>query len=169
MQSWRRGVLGLAFGLALASAGCTSGESTSPPYVMTSSAPSSSPPPDAAYPTTSPAVTSPAGEVGVLDCGGTFQVRPSEIIFACGDGGDVVTDLTWTQWDAEKAVGAGTEGLHNCVPNCAEGTVEYRSVSVVLGSPHLLRDGTAAYFTRAVVSGVPGEDARVLPLTEETG
>jgi hypothetical protein len=105
--------------------------------------------------------------VGVLDCGGTHGSRPATIVVACGDGGYQLTEISWEQWTDEKAVGTAQEGTNNCVPSCAEGTFEYRQVSVTLSGPRALRDGSGGYFTWAVVSGSGGEEPRVLPLPEE--
>jgi hypothetical protein len=46
--------------------------------------------------------------------------RPSSI-YISGDGGDIVTRLSW-DWTASHATGEGTSNIQNCIPNCAAGT-----------------------------------------------
>ena len=66
-------------------------------------------------------------EAKVMDCQGIApQVRPSELILACGDGAIRATDLRWTSWSATAARGSGKVGVDDCTPNCAIGSrVEY--------------------------------------------
>jgi hypothetical protein len=170
----RRGVIaGILVVLAVGSAGCASGKTGAPPYAAGPTATQTSTPAPTApsraserNPTTTSQAAIPAGTVGILDCEGTYQVRPSSIVFACGDGGYQLTDISWSQWADDKAVGTATESANDCVPNCAAGTFHERQVSVTLGSPHALADGSAGYFTRAVVSGGPDAQPEVLPLPE---
>ncbi|MBO0855671.1 MAG: hypothetical protein J2P18_18125 [Nocardia sp.] len=86
----------------------------------------------------------------VHDCGGSPQVKPSEIIFYCGDAGDLVHDITWSQWDAGTAVGNGTEAIKQCKPNCAQGVSSETPVKIQLDTP------TNGVFKRALVTGPSG-------------
>jgi hypothetical protein len=164
-MSVSRGVFpGLLVVLAVGSAGCSAGHGGVPPPMAGATASS---PPSGARPTAAPESAFPPGTVGVLDCGGTYQVRPTSIVFACADGAYQLTDISWTQWTDQQAVGTATEAANDCVPNCAQGTFHHRPVSVLLGNPRALADGSAGHFTQAVVSGGPDEEAHVLPLPEQ--
>ena len=71
------------------------------------------------------------------DVNGTSVYRP-----ACGSGcglsGDGTTalwNMTWTSWTSTQAVGAGTEKIDDCNPNCAAGTLHAVAVRVTLSKP----------------------------------
>jgi hypothetical protein len=69
---------------------------------------------------------------------------PSTIQFS-GDGGDVVSDIRWSSWGSQTAVGLGTVGLDNCTPNCAEGSFTYVPATITLSNP--ATEGTAPVWT----------------------
>jgi hypothetical protein len=52
---------------------------------------------------------------------GQNLVEPSTIGFSV-DGGNIVSDLKWTNWGAPTTVGTGTVDIQGCVPDCADGT-----------------------------------------------
>jgi hypothetical protein len=164
MSVSRRVIPELLLVVAVGSAGCSAGHGHVPPAMATATASSPS-----SEPSQSAAAQSafPPGTVGVLDCDGTEQVRPTSIIFACADGAYQLTEISWTRWTDEQAVGTATEDANDCVPNCAQGTFHHRPVSVVLSSPRALADGSAGYYTQATISRGPGEPARVLTLPAE--
>ena len=70
-------------------------------------------------------------------------IEPSEIDFS-SDGGNVVTDITWSAWMGTQAVGEGTSNLQNCVPNCAQGTDTPVATTITLLDPQ------AGHFTQIV-------------------
>jgi serine/threonine protein kinase len=93
---------------------------TSPP----ASAPGQSPTPKAGNSSQLPVVTI-----------GTYTgIEPSEIGFS-GDGGNVVTAMSWVSWTATGATGIGTSGIDNCIPDCASGTVTQVPATITLSSP----------------------------------
>src|SRR5207249_779607 len=101
-----------------AAAACTGGSQATAPR---SSAPSTS----TETPTTSPPATStaPTALPQALDClGGQPEVRPQQLILACGDGTVSAYDLSWSTWNDAHAVGVGTVEVVQCEPSCAEGT-----------------------------------------------
>ena len=69
--------------------------------------------------------------------------EPSEIDFS-GDGGNVVTDITWSSWTGTEAVGEGTSDPQSCVPNCAQGTDTPVPTTITLLDPQ------AGHFTQIV-------------------
>ncbi|MFL0460403.1 hypothetical protein ACH0CA_08035 [Kytococcus sedentarius] len=78
---------------------------------------------------------SPASEVGaepmILDClGEGSMVRPETLSLDCQETNATLSKLQWSQWDTEGAKGSGEFSVNNCVPNCAEGTVETYQVDV---------------------------------------
>lgn len=68
------------------------------------------------------------------DCEFPVQ-RPHEIMLTCGDGGMIVTDITWKTWTTSRATGTGTYSQNMCDPNCADGTRVEVPVSIKLSKP----------------------------------
>ena len=104
------------------------------------------------------ATTSATDSTPILITNGWSGVKPSSIDFS-GDGGNVVTGLTWTSWTATGATGDGTSGIQSCVPNCAQGKTKFVPTTIVLSASvnghftHLIetRNGTtivAAYSSK---------------------
>jgi hypothetical protein len=69
-----------------------------------------------------------------LIAGSWNGTRPSEIDFS-GDGGNIVTGINWTAWNANGASGTGTSNIQGCVPNCAQGSETPVTTTVTLSSP----------------------------------
>jgi hypothetical protein len=63
------------------------------------------------------------------------QVRPAEVVFACGDGNFYVTGLLWTHWGAADAEGRGVGHQNDCTPDCASGHFHTYKLSVRLSRP----------------------------------
>lgn len=82
-------------------------------------------------PTTAPA---PAAPVPELIAGSWTGTKPSTIDFS-GDGGNIVTGITWSSWGATGATGEGTSNLQGCVPNCAQGKETPLPTSIALSDP----------------------------------
>ncbi|MCL2395404.1 MAG: DUF4232 domain-containing protein [Acidimicrobiaceae bacterium] len=59
---------------------------------------------------------------------------PTQIIMACGDGGEVFQGLSWTSWGASSASGTGQLSVNDCTPYCAAGTFHQFQASVTLTS-----------------------------------
>ena len=74
---------------------------------------------------------------------GSYRGRRPSSIYISGDGGDIVTGLSW-DWTASHATGEGTSNIQNCIPNCAAGTDTPVPTSIVLLDP------TNGYFTKLV-------------------
>jgi hypothetical protein len=83
----------------------------------------------------------PAGQVVYLAEGGSVDgtVEHAPACEAdCALSGDSTTwlfDMTWTVWNSKLAIGAGTEKLDDCSPNCAAGKLHAVPVVVTLSSP----------------------------------
>lgn len=75
------------------------------------------------------------GEALPVFVAGTWTgIKPSQIDFSA-DGGNIVTDITWSSWTATGAVGEGTSVIQNCVPNCAQGTTTPVPTTITLTRP----------------------------------
>lgn len=108
---------------------------------------------EASGPTPTPTTTSaPAhGVTSVRSCYEAPSVRPTLILIACGDGGEGVSDIRWTSWGAQGALGRGTHFERVCEPNCAEGHDVTTPVSVRLSAP--LKSSRGTVFSVMTVTG----------------
>jgi hypothetical protein len=68
-----------------------------------------------------------------------------------GDSTAWLYHMTWSAWNSAVAIGAGTEKLDDCTPNCAAGTQHAVPVVVTLSKPVMVcADGKGTwYWTRA--------------------
>lgn len=111
-------------------------------------APSSAP---ATAPSSAPAPTPRATATTPIPIDGPFVlwqcntnkplVRPAYYVLACGDGGNGLTGVRWTNWTPAGATGAGTEYLNACIPNCAEGKIIDYPVDIALTGSYLAAQG----------------------------
>jgi hypothetical protein len=164
-------------GTATASAAASSAPASSAAASASASAPASASPAQSATTPASPAATtaspvaagggtSPAAAQVFLAEGGDVRgqtvYRPG-CDSGCGLSGDGTTalfNMTWTTWNATEAVGAGTEKIDDCNPNCAAGTLHAVAVRVTLSSPVMVcASGKGTwYWTRVTFtwpSGLP--------------
>ena len=58
--------------------------------------------------------------IWTYDCEFPVQ-RPEQIMLTCADGGMIVTDIKWQEWESNGATGSGMYSQNMCEPNCAEG------------------------------------------------
>ena len=58
--------------------------------------------------------------IWTYDCEFPVQ-RPEQIMLTCADGGMIVTDINWQEWESNRATGSGIYSQNMCEPNCAEG------------------------------------------------
>jgi hypothetical protein len=80
------------------------------------------------------AAAAPASKTGVVNCTGTIEHRPSEIVIACADAGVMITGITWKSWTNARARGTGTLVWNTCLPEtCVAGIVEKYKVAITLG------------------------------------
>lgn len=70
----------------------------------------------------------------IVDCTGGLAFKPKDIVIACADAGVAFSNITWTRWNNNGAVGRGTLTVNTCEPTCAAGNVlTYRRVKLTLG------------------------------------
>lgn len=78
-----------------------------------------------------PPTTQRTRQPGVIaDCGGKPLSEPASLLLACGDGGRMLHDLTWTGWGEPTATARGTVSEVVCEPSCVNG-YEVRSPATV--------------------------------------
>jgi hypothetical protein len=101
------------------------------------------------------AVTLAGGPVyGVQSCTKP-RVRPTEIVFQCGDAGAFMEHIRWRRWGGSIAVGSGDYSEKTCVPTCATGPLRSHHATVWLGSiGRCSGHGAKRFYRRAKVSGV---------------
>jgi hypothetical protein len=68
----------------------------------------------------------------ITGCAHQPQVRPHEIVIACGDGNFYVDHLAWKRWGAGGAVAAGVAHQNDCTPYCAAGHFHSYRATVTL-------------------------------------
>ena len=58
--------------------------------------------------------------IWTYDCEFPVQ-RPEQIMLTCADGGMIVIDIKWQEWEFNGAIGSGIYSQNMCQPSCAEG------------------------------------------------
>jgi hypothetical protein len=61
-------------------------------------------------------------------------IEPSLMQFS-GDAGNIVSNIAWSSWNDQDAVGRGEWGYDNCTPDCAGGTVTDYPTTITLFDP----------------------------------
>ncbi|MFD5055001.1 hypothetical protein [Streptomyces tendae] len=93
----------------------------------------------------------------LLDCSGQPQIGPEAYVLACGDGNSRLVSVRWFRWDAQAAVGRGTNAVNDCDPYCAAGAFHSYPVTVRLDMPTGGEQGTGqAHFTRITLTYTDG-------------
>jgi hypothetical protein len=95
-----------------------------------------------------------------------FKVKPSRILFACGDGNYYATSLRWSSWATRKAQGRGVFHFNDCDPDCAGGTFHRRAGDIVVKKLLLCSEDDGIYvFKRAHITyDEPYTDVRTVSL-----
>src|SRR5579872_1294002 len=78
-------------------------------------------------------------------CQGVPQSKPSEVVFACGDGNVYAHSLVWTDWGDYYAYAQGTLVENDCTPNCAAGHFHSHQVSLTAYGKQRCPNGELAY------------------------
>lgn len=91
---------------------------------------------------------SPDGSTPAVRFGSWSGQEPTEIGFSA-DGGNIVTGIIWTSWNASSALGIGTSDLQSCVPNCAAGGEIAQLTLIELSNP----DSSGMFATVAEARG----------------
>lgn len=109
-----------------------------------------------------------ADEVFVINCIESVS-QPTELVLYCADAGQILTEITWSSWGGETAVGQGKSVTNTCEPTCAEG--DFVTVGVDLTLSDLVEsEGRLIYSKVSMVYSEPVngvlEEIFELPLTE---
>lgn len=138
----------------------TASARTSPPKASVSDAspseaiPQSATPSQAPSPSASPPQTLPP----VLVVGEDYTGMRPTMVDPSGDGNGAVTGITWSQWDSAEAVGYGYQRHNDCEPDCAEGTMTYSPVEIVLGGVTGNSSADGGRYTTIAVTGTDGSE-----------
>ncbi|MGW8063711.1 hypothetical protein ACVV2G_15885 [Streptomyces ziwulingensis] len=93
----------------------------------------------------------------LVDCSSRPDVRPEAFVLACGDGNSHLVSLHWSRWDADAAVGRGSNAVNDCVPYCAAGSFRSYPVTVRLDQPRTWgKDPGEWHYTRMTLTYTDG-------------
>jgi hypothetical protein len=84
------------------------------------------------------------------NCYSVGQVKPSQIVLACGDGNAVALGLTWSAWTGQGAQGVGYLKQNTCTPDCAAGVFVNYPAHFALSET--VSAAGRAYFTRVTIT-----------------
>ena len=76
----------------------------------------------------------PESTLPIVTLGSWAGIEPN-VVHISGDAGNIVDNMTWTSWNSEMAVGSGTWGYDDCIPDCAEGTVTDYPATITFSEP----------------------------------
>ncbi|MFJ8191920.1 hypothetical protein ACIQ8D_19435 [Streptomyces sp. NPDC096094] len=93
----------------------------------------------------------------LVNCSSQPEVRPEAFLLACGDGNSRLVSLRWFRWDANAAVGRGSNAINDCDPYCAAGTFRSYPVTVRLDQPRAWeKDAGERHYTRMTLTYTDG-------------
>ena len=64
-----------------------------------------------------------------------LTTKPTELVLACADANEMLTEMTWSGWSAGRATGKGRYEVNDCEPTCVAGTVRSYPVQIRLLVP----------------------------------
>jgi len=105
--------------------------------------------------------------IALPDCVGKPQVRPSEVIFACGDANFLARHLQWTGWGEGFAAATGVAEVNDCTPSCVAGHFHSYRVVIIANGHQSCPGGAPAYTTVTYAfvgrppSGTPAADPTI--------
>jgi hypothetical protein len=97
----------------------------------------------------------------------SLAVEPSSITVACADAGIGAKDLGWSTWGASGATAVGEVWENDCMPNCAEGTINLYPAAITLSDVQASRDGPTFTAMTATYSGAEPNGRRTDTFTLE--
>ena len=75
----------------------------------------------------------------------TFEQKPVELVLYCADAGQILTEISWSSWTSQEAIGTGTSTTNDCEPNCAAGTDVVTKVDIKLINPVTSEEGRQVF------------------------
>lgn len=103
----------------------------------------------------------------LASCTGSGLVKPRDYTLACADGGIWLSGVTWLSWTGTGALGSGTFGQNNCVPDCAQGSPVNKSAQIRLGGV-VTRSGLRFFGSLVVVTSAWKQTYDVAPVQAGT-
>ena len=79
------------------------------------------------------------------DCQGKLAVRPTQVVFACGDGNVYATGAVWSRWGQQFATATATLHANDCTPYCAAGHFHTSAAVLVVAGSQQCPGGRVAY------------------------
>ena len=83
-------------------------------------------------------------DIYVVNCV-TFEQKPVEIVLYCADAGQILTEIKWSSWTSQEAIGTGISTTNECEPNCAAGTDVVTNVDIKLIKPVTSAEGRQVF------------------------
>ena len=96
-------------------------------------------------PTSTVNLATDASHVFTFNCETSNNFKPESFFFACADGNDGITAITWSSWGIKGARGTGKRFTNDCKPSCVDGTAHYSPVEIFLDTP--VQMGKNAFLT----------------------
>lgn len=83
-------------------------------------------------------------DIYIVNCV-TFEEKPVELVLYCADAGQILNEITWSNWSPTTASGAGTSAANDCEPSCAEGKDVISAVEITLSAPVTSESGKRVF------------------------
>ncbi len=80
----------------------------------------------------------PESALPIVTIQGWTGIEPN-LVAISGDAGNIVSDMVWTSWNGDDAVGHGLWGYDDCNPDCASGTVTDYPATITFSAPNFGR------------------------------
>jgi hypothetical protein len=89
----------------------------------------------------------------VSACGYSLATRPDYVLLGCGDGGQYLANIHWSNWSQWYAHGTAVWWQNLCTPACASGHFRRDHVRITLSRPRICRQPSQLLFTRMTLRG----------------
>ncbi len=83
-------------------------------------------------------------DIYVVNCV-TFEQKPVELVLYCADAGQILNDISWSNWTSTEAIGEGTSTANDCEPTCVEGNDVVSTVEIKLTAPITGKSGKSVF------------------------
>ena len=83
-------------------------------------------------------------DIYVVNCV-TFEQKPVELVLYCADAGQILNEISWSNWTATNAIGVGTSTANDCEPTCVEGNDVVSTVEIKLTAPITGKSGKSVF------------------------
>ena len=83
-------------------------------------------------------------DIYVVNCV-TFEQKPVELVLYCADAGQILNEISWSNWTSTEAIGVGTSTANDCEPTCVEGNDVVSTVEIKLTAPITGKSGKSVF------------------------